>query len=143
MTDKKLDQMQNYFGEAIRNNVGDLEGMRKAIWAIFHHMIKNDNETLEEQHRFCPKDGWCKFWKSKATYKDSSRLPFIFQGELKPIFERLSSNELLQRCLKGYTQNQNEAINHVLWNKRGGDSIRERVLHRRDFLNRFLGLFYL
>ena len=43
-------------------------------------------------------------------------LPFVFHGELKPIFVRLSSNDLLNSCKKGLTQNQNESSN-VLWTK--------------------------
>ena len=41
----------------------------------------------------------------------------IFRKELKPLFTRLSSDELLKRCLKGVTQNQNEALNSILWKK--------------------------
>ena len=33
-----------------------------------------------------------------------------------PIFLRLSSNELLSKCLDGKTQNQNESINGMIWN---------------------------
>ena len=34
LTDKKVDSMQNYFGEAIRNNSGNKEDMFKAIFFI-------------------------------------------------------------------------------------------------------------
>ena len=37
--------------------------------------------------------------------------------ELKPTFDRLSEENLLKRCLKGLTQNQNECINSILWAK--------------------------
>ena len=37
--------------------------------------------------------------------------------ELDPIFTRLSKDDLLNRCLKGITQNQNEAANGILWSK--------------------------
>jgi hypothetical protein len=36
---------------------------------------------------------------------------------IKPIFIRLSSNELLSKCLDGETQNQNESINGMIWNR--------------------------
>ena len=35
--------------------------------------------------------------------------------ELDPIFTRLSKDDLLSRCLKGMTQNQNEAVDGQLW----------------------------
>ncbi|EGI68425.1 hypothetical protein G5I_02906 [Acromyrmex echinatior] len=34
---------------------------------------------------------------------------------VKPIYEELSSDDLLSRCLGGYTQNNNESFNSVLW----------------------------
>ncbi|XP_011064116.1 PREDICTED: uncharacterized protein LOC105151863 [Acromyrmex echinatior] len=53
-----------------------------------------------------------------------SSLPFscvcqVFQDEVfkavKPIYEELSSDDLLSRCLGGYIQNNNESFNSVLW----------------------------
>ena len=49
-------------------------------------------------------------------YEDN-RLPEAFMAELDPIFQRLSKDDLLDRCLKGITQNQNEAANGILWSK--------------------------
>ena len=121
LTDKKIDQMQNYYGQAIRKNKGNMDGMITSINAIFKHMIRNDQESLELQHSQCPKGAntWCKFWKDKregtTSYDDKKRLPSVFQEELKPLFQRLSSDELLQRCLKGLTQNQNESFNSTIW----------------------------
>ena len=123
LTDKVIDQMQNYYGKAIRDNSGNIENMKTSIWAIYHHMIKDDTLSLEEQHKLCPKgkDSWCKFWKDKenntATYNDDKRLPHVFLHELKPIFTRLSKDDLLGRCLKGLTQNQNESVNGQVWSR--------------------------
>ena len=121
LTDVMVDRIQNYFGQAIRNNADDLENMKKSIWAIFNHIIKDDTKSMEEQHCDCPQtaDTWCKFWHDKfhgsKTYDGANRLPGVFLEELKPIFMRLSDDVLLKRCLLGLTQNQNEAINGVLW----------------------------
>ena len=35
--------MQNYFREAIRNNVGNIELMENDIWAIVKHMIRDNS----------------------------------------------------------------------------------------------------
>ena len=82
--------------------------MQNAIWAIFHHSIEPaTNVSLEEQHRFCPKDEsfWCKFNSDKETgchtYDASQRLPAAFYMDFKPIFERLTSQALLERCQQG------------------------------------------
>ena len=67
-------------------------------------------------------DTWCKYWKNKSDgtklYNEDNCLPEVFMAELDPIFQsRLSKNDLLNRCLKGITQNQNEAANGILWSK--------------------------
>ena len=123
LSDAVIDTFQNHYGNAIRKNSQDINEMQKAIWAIFYHSILGKDETLFQQHKFCPHglDSWCKFQKdcvSKSnTYSSDKCLPSVFRDELRPIFERLSSKTLLQRCMKGFTQNQNEALNNTLWAK--------------------------
>ena len=84
-------------------------------------MIKDDKKTLKEQHSLCPQhpDTWCKYWQDQINntnnYNDDKRLPSVFQKILKPIFDRLSDDALLKRCLMGVTQNQNEALHGMLW----------------------------
>ena len=52
-----------------------------------------------------------------SLYNEDNRLPEVFMKELQPIFTRLSSDALLNRCLQGMTQNQNEAVNGMLWSR--------------------------
>ena len=82
-------------------------------------MIKDESSSLEEQHKLCPKgeDTWYKFWKDRTSYKEDNRLPSVFFEELKPIFIRLTNDDLLKRCLQGQTQNRNESVNGQLWSK--------------------------
>ena len=123
LTKVVIDKLQNYYGAAIRQNVGNLRIMQDAILAIFFHTIKAGNETLDVQHQYCPKGSksWCKYQLDVANgtnfYTQDNCLPPIFRKELKPLFTRLSSDELLKRCLKGVTQNQNEVLNSILWKK--------------------------
>jgi len=123
LTGDMIKRVQNYYGSAIRNNKGNLDAMKTAVLAIKCHLIREDGVTLQFQHRFCPKnkETWCKFWKDQlygtSEYDESGRLPSVFMAELEPIFKRLSDNELLNRCLLGLTQNQNECINGLLWSR--------------------------
>ena len=117
LTGKIIDKIQNYYGEAIRNNPGDIEGMELSIWAIFKHMIWDESIILDEQHKLCPKNSWYSYWSNRGSYNDDKRLPSSFLDVLKPVFKNLTKNELLNRCLKGLTQNQNQAINGILWSK--------------------------
>ena len=121
LTEDMIKRIQNYYGLSVRQNKGDLLGMKKAITAIQYHIIDEPGKSLSHQHRFCPqgKDSWCRFWADKATgsssYKDTNRLPHVFMAQLQPIFTRLSDSDLLSRCLLGLTQNQNESLNGRLW----------------------------
>ncbi len=73
LTQDKEKKNQNYYGLAIRQNKGDLEGMKTSIVAILHHIIAELRKSLDAQHKYCPKgkDSWCKFW------KDVSLLGFV------------------------------------------------------------------
>ena len=124
LTNVAVDKIQTYYGYAIRNNKGKTEKIIEAIWAIFYHMLGGPpSESLTEQHRFCPKtpDTWCKFQKdiieSTNNYSNQTCLPFIFRDELEPIFNCLSSRELLSGCEQGLTQNANENLNGMVWSK--------------------------
>ena len=40
LTKVVIDKLENYYGAAIRGNVGNLRIMQDAIWAIFYHILK-------------------------------------------------------------------------------------------------------
>eukprot|EP00794_Sanderia_malayensis_P004894 gene4894-5534_t len=123
LTDARIDSLQNYYGYAIRAHPNDLKATQNAVWAVYNHTIAGYKKNLATQHKCCSKgkDSWCKYQRDVVlktnTYDQSKCLPRVFRKELLPLFKRLSSGDLLSRCLKGLTQNQNEAINNVLWMK--------------------------
>ena len=47
LTDKVIDRMQNFFGQAIRNNSSLKESMKKDILAILKHMVKDETLSLD------------------------------------------------------------------------------------------------
>ena len=81
----------------------------KDIHTYSHQMCP---KTEEERHQFCPigEYSWCKWQKDLATglttYKEERTIPHSFFHELWPHFEALSDETLLQRCEKGYSQNE-------------------------------------
>ena len=84
------------------------------------HMICDNELSTVKQHSRCPKEkyAWCKddINNNSSIYcKTKNRLPAVFKEELKPLFTRLTYDELLNRCLMGLAQNQNESINNILW----------------------------
>lgn len=50
------------------------------------------------------------------TFHHNPPLPEEVFVAIKPIYEELSRDELLNRCLGGYTQNSNESFNATVWN---------------------------
>ena len=120
LTKERIDSFQRFYGNAIRGNIGNIGAMQDAIWAIFHHSVVPPRVTsLDMQHKYCPTgvDSWCAYNSGKATYDESKRLPTAFYDLLLPIFRRLSSSELLSKCQMGLTQNANESINHLIWDR--------------------------
>ena len=131
LSDERIKQIQRYYGLAIRQNTlstpnpSDREvnvavyTMKKNIIAILHHSVQAKDAA--EQHRFCPpgENSWCKWQQDLATgtstYKGDDSLPDIFLELLRPTFMTLSETKLLERCVRGTTQNRNECINSLVW----------------------------
>ena len=44
-------------------------------------------------------------------------MPLDIVTKLKPIFAELSDENLLEKCLHGKTQNQNESFNSMIWDR--------------------------
>ena len=118
LTDSQIDKLQNYYGIAIRSNVGDLAGMKKAIHASLMHCASTEARPL---HDHCPTGSasWCRYQQDKANgtklYKHGPGLPLEVISKLKPEYIRLSEDSLLEKCLHGKTQNQNESLNGMIW----------------------------
>lgn len=79
VTDKVIDLLQGYYGATIRANQSDLNGMRRAVWAIWYH--KNSTDA-EPEHDLCPfpPNTWCPFRKAEIegtldTYSLKSSIP--------------------------------------------------------------------
>ena len=105
---------------AIRQN-SDVPSMKKAIGAVLFHC--SEIEWDEQRRLFCPrtKNSWCK-WQSdqitgKETYKAKISLPSAIKTLIKPIFVDLSNDSLLEKCLHHKTQNVNESLDGLIWNR--------------------------
>ena len=115
MTDKILQQLSTYYGLGIRRHPDSLEDMKKEIWAGFYHKISTDKKP---QHSYCPAGpkSWCKWRKSEAegtlnTFEHPRARDNEAQEILKPIYEELTADNLLERCLGSNTQNNNASFN--------------------------------
>lgn len=120
LTDRSIGELTKFYGLAIRRNADSVENMKEAIWATFFHCSSSDNNP---KHHKCPPgdQSWCKWRQAEASGTLGSfkhtREPFnptVLQA-IKPIYQDLSSDELLERCLGAHTQNSNESLNSCIW----------------------------
>ena len=125
LTKVAIEKLKTNYGKAIRNNVKTgvltaaqkdqaVKDMQKAIKAGLYHSLKLNDK---ERHQFCPSNSWCKYKKGLVCKDKPHHLDAVFEAPLLKIYERLSEPALLQRCLPGYTNNANESINSLVWNK--------------------------
>ncbi|XP_013398023.2 uncharacterized protein LOC106164605 [Lingula anatina] len=117
LTMARIDSMQTFYGLAIRRNLQNLEGMVRETRAIPMHYSE------EADHSLCPQgeSSWCKWQVDKACGTDTYRMvekplpPAVIEA-IQPIMDDLSDPVLLQGCLRGLTQNQNESFHSTVWN---------------------------
>lgn len=119
-----IEKLTNYYRNAIQNNLGDVEKMKTAIYATLSHCSSTDKTP---KHGKCPRgeDSWCFYNKAIAknekpeSHKTKIKTPLNERvvSKILPLYQRLASNALLERCVSGKTQNANEALHGVIWTK--------------------------
>nr|XP_036230996.1 uncharacterized protein LOC118683174 [Bactrocera oleae] len=120
LTGKVIDNLSRYYGAAIKHNCVSLEGMKNAIWATFYH-LQSTGDNLQHHKCMSGENSWCSYQKALATtgvenFKhDYTPLPQDVIQAIKPIYEDLSKDKLLERCLGGFTQNANKSLNQLIW----------------------------
>ncbi len=116
LTDGKIDVLQNYYGLAIRENLQDVEEMAKAVKASLFHVASTDTKP---QHHLCPKgkDSWCGYQRDSKSYKHKNGIPDPIVKLVEPIFNDLAKPALLNKCTHGLTQNVNECLNGLIWDR--------------------------
>ena len=114
-----IDRLQNYYGIAIRSKKNNLKGMQSATKAALFDVATNQDHNLHyPRYPICP-DSWCKANQDRAngttTYKPGPGLPISIVLKRTLIFEKLSNEYLLKKCLHRMAQNQNESFNAMIW----------------------------
>ena len=118
LTDGLINSLQNYYGDAIRQNKGDLQAMVRAVQASLLHTNSSDDHP---RHHLCPtgERSWCGWQRAQAKgeiyHHQKKPLPSAIVQLLKPVYTRLGNPELLKKCLHGYHQNANESLHSLVW----------------------------
>ena len=89
LDDKWINNLQNYYDLAIRQNTDSLILMRKAVGAVLYHC--SEATSGETRHMFCHKDSqWCKMRqveKLGIPYADKLGLPVCNHANLSRTFK--------------------------------------------------------
>ncbi|GFV43873.1 uncharacterized protein TNCV_484971 [Trichonephila clavipes] len=119
-----IKKLTTYYQKAILRKKGDVNAMKTAIYATLLHSISTD---AKPQHSKCPagENSWCFYQSAIANgekpnnHKLNVGTPINekFLPKILPIYQRLASNELLERCIRCGTQNANESLHSRIWAK--------------------------
>lgn len=137
LTQNTIRKLTIYFSRAIRGQTS-VEEMRRAILASLHHGYSTDENP---SHEYCPPglQSWCFFQQALAKHNiPGPHEKFVhtplnrakLENHLNQIYNRLTEEHLLTRCLSGKTQNANEALHSLIWSRCSKDNFasRRRVL---------------
>ncbi|XP_035828926.1 uncharacterized protein LOC106013519 [Aplysia californica] len=121
LREKVIVKLPAYYTTAIRSN-NTVPAMKNAIMAIVNHCSSTDEAP---QHQLCPsgESSRCFFRKAKArgidpgSHTENLGTPLcqLVTDNIRPIFERMSSEDLLSRCILQSTQNANESAHASIW----------------------------
>ncbi|MEG7524040.1 MAG: hypothetical protein M3H12_13215, partial [Chromatiales bacterium] len=124
LTQLTIRKLTDYYGMAVRAHPGNISAMHDAVWATFDHVSSTDEKP---QHDRCPVgvDSWCFYQKALATgqkpgpHRANVHTPLSPEVAIhvKDVYTRLADKSLLERCLKGQTQNPNESLHSKIWAK--------------------------
>ena len=105
---------------AIRSNIGNLHVMKKAIYASWCHVSSSEENNF---HTHCTEgtNSWCTYQADIAngtsTHIHGKGVKAEIIKHVKAVFDGLSDETLLKKCLYGKTQNANESFNGTIWNR--------------------------
>lgn len=124
ITDKAIEHLQRYFLAAVNRHIGgNWKDLKIDIMSTFFHCSSTDENP---RHQLCS-DKWCLFKQDELAGRQvrphsemrvaiRSSDPDVLK-KIHEIYQDLTREELLQRCLKGRTQNPNESFHSKLWAK--------------------------
>lgn len=123
LTDATITKLQNYYRKAIKDNAPDIQKMKTSIFATLYHCMSTDKKP---NHSKCPTGelSWCFYQRAVACNESpqshksmKTQLAEDVVAKVLPVYQRLASDDLLQRCISAKTQNFNECLHSCIWKK--------------------------
>jgi len=133
LTNVAVKKIQSYYSWIIYSSEGDVKKMKKRIMAMCDHIGSTNQEP---KHDECD-PYYCKYMLAGAETKGGQDsydhdkhfhiAPWVME-QVRPVFEKMSDDDLLEKTAHGKTQNANECANSTVWN----------LLSKNNFANRYL-----
>ena len=104
LNDSVIEKLQNYYGMSVCSNVGNLNAMKKAIYASWSHVSSSKENNF---HIHCPEgaNSWCTYQADIAngtsTHIHGKGVKPEIIKHVKAVFGDLWDVTLLKRCLHG------------------------------------------
>ncbi|GFV65510.1 uncharacterized protein TNCV_1737471 [Trichonephila clavipes] len=119
LTDNFINRLQNCYEIAVGSN-GNLNVMQKNVVAALYNCASSDKKPMHGQYPI-GKESWCYFQRvvanaTKFTTKYASLSNDIL-NKIKPVYLELCDKQILSKCLHTCTQNSNECLNEIVWQK--------------------------
>lgn len=125
LKESTIKKLTKYYHNAIFSNVNkDVTSVKNSILATLDHCTSTDKNP---KHDKCPaeENSWCFYKRAVAnqevpgSHTDNINTPLnqIVLQNIEPVYKRLTDTSLLQKCLKGQTQNANESLHSFIWRK--------------------------
>ncbi|GFW28668.1 uncharacterized protein TNCV_3713831 [Trichonephila clavipes] len=118
-----IKKLTTYYQKAILRNKGDVNAMKKQYMlhcciAFLQMLNLNIRSVLQEKTHGVSTNLQLLMGKN-LTIKLNVGTPINekFLPKILPIYQRLASNELLERCIRCGTQNANESLHSMIWAK--------------------------
>lgn len=124
LTDIVIDHLQFYFQISLKRKLQtSAKEMREEILSTYYHCTSTDENP---QHHFCQKGekSWCFYQKAVSqkrmpeSHKDMLVYFHLEENELshvKAVYDHLTTDEMMNKCMKGMTQNRNEHLHSRIW----------------------------
>ena len=87
--------------------------MVSAVKAVLPHIASTDQNLL---HQHCSPEH-CDYIKNPEKYKHRHCLPSAVVSFIQLVFDDLADESLLRKCTHGKTQNVNECLNKIIWDR--------------------------
>lgn len=121
LKESTIKKLTVYYQRAILRNKGNANAMKNDIYATLYHSISTDKKP---QHSKCTpgENSWCFYQAAKAkgeipgSHKLNINTPVDekYLTHIMPVYQRLASKELLERCTQCKTQNANESLHNMI-----------------------------